>query len=95
MLANIYGGHIFKCRVTFLDRWSHCIKYAVQTHHSTLKMIQFSAYYFFQSPVNKALSAFAYDFISSVNAVFVPKFNIKYCFTDAQNINSYQYTDKG
>ena len=45
-------------------------------------MIQFSAYYFFQSPVNKALSAFAYDFISSVNAVFVPKFNIKYCFTD-------------
>ena len=26
------GGHIFKCRVTFLDRWSHCIKYAVQRH---------------------------------------------------------------
>ena len=32
MLANICGGHIFKCRVTFLDRWSHCIKYAVQRH---------------------------------------------------------------
>ena len=25
-------GHIFKCKVTFLDRWSHCIKYAVQRH---------------------------------------------------------------
>ena len=25
-------SHIFKCRVTFLDRRSHCIKYVVQRH---------------------------------------------------------------